>query len=244
MLRLIGIFAFLYTTSSFAQKVEGKVDTISNPVDSTNLKKKNKISTKVVVQIDTIREPADSLIVRKGGKIITIQSYAKRYQPRKALLYAAVVPGTGQIYNKKYWKVPLVWGGFYLLTTNAMKYNELFLKYKNELFYLLEHPTGSSTSTGSSTGSTTGTGTSSSPTSTSGFTEAQLRDIIDNYRRQRDFFIVLDGFLYILQIVDAHVDAHLKEFDLNPNLKVSIEPSVQQNRMIGRTSGFSLTLKF
>ncbi len=237
MLRLITIFACLWTTSSFAQKVEGKVDTVNNPVDS--IKSKKKISTKAEVQIDTIREPSDSLIVMKGGKIITIESYAKRYQPRKALLYAAVVPGTGQIYNKKYWKLPLVWGGFYLLTTNAMKYNELFLKYKNELFYLLEHPTGSSTSTGSTTGSA-----SSAPKSSSGFTEAQLRDIIDNYRRQRDFFIVLNGFLYILQIVDAHVDAHLKEFDLNPNLKVSIEPSVQQNGMIGRTSGFSLTLKF
>ena len=242
MLRLIVIFAFLCSTSAFAQKVEGKVDTIKAPVDSLKLKKQNKISTKAVVQIDTIREPADSLIVRKGGKIITIESYAKRYQPRKALLYSAVVPGTGQIYNKKYWKVPLVWGGFYLLTTNAMKYNELFLKYKNELYVLLEHPTGSTTSTGTSTGTSTSAG--STPTSTSGFTEAQLRDIIDNYRRQRDFFIILDGFLYILQLVDAHVDAHLKEFDLNPNLKVSIEPSVQQNSMIGRTSGFSITFKF
>ena len=236
MLRLVGIFVFICSSSSFAQKVKEVVDTVKKPLDSLNIKKENGVSTKATVEVDTIREPSNSPIIRKGGKIITIESYAKRFQPRKALLYSAAVPGMGQVYNKKYWKLPIIYGGFYLLTTNAIKYNELFLKYKNELYYLLEHPTSSSSTT-------TGT-TSTTPTSPSGLTEQQLRDITDNYRRQRDFFIVLSGFVYILQLVDAHVDAHLKEFDLNPNLKVSIEPTVQQNSMVGRTSGFSLTLKF
>lgn len=177
----------------------------------------------VEVVRDTLKIPSDSLQIRKGGKIITIESYAKRYQPRKALLYAAILPGMGQVYNKKYWKLPIVYGGFYVLTSFAVRYNQLHEKYKTELFGLLENP-----------------GTKAP----SGFSETQLRSITDTYRRQRDYFLILNTFWYFLQMIDAHVDAHLKEFDLNPQLKISVSPSVQQNYMIGQTSGVSITLKF
>ena len=172
---------------------------------------------------DSILQTRDSIRVNKNGKIITIASYAKRYQPRKALLYAAVLPGAGQVYNKKYWKLPLVYGGFYAITYGVVYYNNAYTKYKSELFGVLE---------------------TKSATSPSGFTEEQLRTIIDETRRQRDFFIIMDAFMYIIQMVDAHVDAHLKEFDLNPQLKVSLTPTVQQNALTGSTSGFSLTFKF
>jgi hypothetical protein len=180
-------------------------------------------SQEVPARQDTLpAPPPDSVQIKKNGKVITVESYAKRYQPRKALLYAAVLPGMGQIYNKKYWKVPLVYGGFAFITWAAVYYNNKYEQYKNDLFYVLENP-----------GSTVG-----------GYTEAQLRSITSAYRRQRDFFIILDGFWYILQMIDAHVDAHLKEFDLNPQLKVSLSPSTQQNYLTGRTTGFSLTFKF
>lgn len=177
----------------------------------------------VEVVRDTIKIPSDSLQIRKGGKIITIESYAKRYQPRKALLYAAVLPGMGQVYNKKYWKLPIVYGGFYVLTSFSLAYNRLHDKYKAELFGLLENP---------------------GAKAPSGFSEAQLRSITDNYRRQRDYFLILNVFWYFLQMIDAHVDAHLKEFDLNPQLRISVSPSVQQNYLIGQSSGVSITLKF
>ncbi len=180
------------------------------------------IAQDVEIVRDTIPS-TDSLLIRKGGKVITIESYAKRFQPRKALLYSAIVPGMGQVYNKKYWKVPLVYGGLISLTYLAIQYNKLYIKYSDQLYGVLETP---------------------SIPSPNGYTESQLRTLIDTYRRQRDYFIILDGFMYILQIVDAHVDAHLKEFDLNPQLKVSIHPTVQQNGLTGRTSGFSITLKF
>jgi hypothetical protein len=174
---------------------------------------------------DTLPAPAtDSVLIKKNGKIITVESYAKRYQPRKALLYAAVLPGMGQIYNKKYWKVPLVYGGFAIITSIGIYYNQRYEQYKSDLFYVLENP--GSTSPGNN------------------YTEAQLRSLTDAYRRQRDFFIILDAFWYILQMVDAHVDAHLKEFDLNPQLKVSLAPSVQTNYLVGQSTGLSLTFKF
>src|SRR3954466_4516205 len=63
---------------------------------------------KVEVMTDTLATSVDSTQVMKNGKVITVESYAQRYQPRKALLYSAVFPGLGQAYNKKYWKLPIV----------------------------------------------------------------------------------------------------------------------------------------
>lgn len=176
----------------------------------------------VEVVTDTTRTSGDSILVMKNGKIITVEAYAKRYNPRKALLYAAVFPGLGQIYNKKYWKVPLVYGGFAMITTIAAAYQQLHDKYKAELFDNLR------------------TGAATSP---SGYNTQALRDVVDAYRRQRDYFIIIGAFWYLLQMVDAHVDAHLKEFDLNPQLKLSLTPSVQRT-LVGQASGVSLTLTF
>jgi hypothetical protein len=52
------------------------------------------------------------------------------------------------------------------------------------------------------------------------------------------------GAMYLLQIVDAHVDAHLKEFDLNPTFKVSVRPSMVQDELLGRQNALSVVLKF
>jgi len=175
------------------------------------------------VEVETDTTLADSLIIRRHGKVIDAQAYAERYVPRKALLYSAVFPGMGQVYNKKYWKLPLVYGGFYMLTYVAFRYNDLYNQYKAELFDVVRDPT---------------------QLPPSGYTETQLRSVTEFYRRQRDFFLVLDGLWYLFQIVDAHVDAHLREFDLNPQLKVSFGPSMQSNPLMGAAAGIGVTLKF
>lgn len=168
---------------------------------------------------DTIfLEPQDTMMIK---------SYAKRYNPRKALLYAAVLPGLGQVYNKKYWKLPLVYGGFYAIGRGINWYNDYYVRYKTHLFYNIENQLGN---------------TDRNPTVP--FTTEQLRRIVDKARRERDLMVILMGGMYLLQIVDAHVDAHLKEFDLNPNLKVSIEPTITQDAWVGRQTGMSLTFRF
>jgi hypothetical protein len=155
---------------------------------------------------------------------VELQSYATRYDPRKAILYAAILPGLGQIYNKKYWKLPLVYGGFIGFGYGISFYQKGYTKYKSELFDILEPD--------------------APLLSPSGFTEDQLRTIVDRYRRQRDFFIILMAGMYLLQMVDAHVDAHLKEFDLNPNLHVRLEPTWESDTQLGRSAGFSIKLRF
>lgn len=174
---------------------------------------------------DTTRTAiTDTLPSYKGKKVITIESYAKRFDPRKALLYAAIFPGAGQVYNKKYWKMPIVYGGFAAGGFAIYKYQGLYEFYKKELFSILNEP-----------------GSKLSP---SGYTEDQLRSVINKNRRERDFWTALMGLLYVLQMVDAHVDAHLKEFDLNPQLQVRLEPSMNNDPYTGRSTGLSLKLKF
>ncbi len=179
----------------------------------------------------------DSLTVIPGDTMtstapdtVALKSYAARYDPRKALLYAAILPGLGQIYNKKYWKLPLVYGGFFGIGYAINFYQNNYKTYKAQLFYNLDNGYESDSE--------------SDPNDPDGYTTGQLRTIVDKSRRERDFWVIMMGAMYILQIVDAHVDAHLKEFDLNPNLRVSIQPSLNQDELMGRQNSLSLIIKF
>lgn len=154
---------------------------------------------------------------------VLIQSYARRFNPARASLFAAVLPGLGQVYNKKYWKLPLVYGGFAAIGYGLNFYQDLYKDYKRQLFYILENDAAESLE---------------------GYTEDQLRPAIEQARHERDFMIILMAGMYILQIIDAHVDAHLKEFDVNPNLQVRMRPMLRSDFLAGRQVGFSVTLRF
>jgi hypothetical protein len=166
---------------------------------------------------------ADSLrTLQQKSAIDNIDTVSvKRLDPRKALFYSAVFPGLGQIYNGKYWKLPFVYGGFVVTVLVVDFYQDAYVKYRDELYIYLA------------------TGTSPSNRS-----ESNLRYIVDKARRQRDYWIIWTGVWYLLQIVDAHVDAHLQEFNVNKDMRISLEPTMKQNYLTGRTTGFSLTLKF
>ena len=175
-------------------------------------------------QVDT---SADSVIIEAEDTVL-MKSYAARFNPKKALLFAAAVPGLGQVYNKKYWKVPLVYGGIAVMAWNIDRFHTFYVDYKTQLFENLEagrvqedveHPV-------------------------TGLTTRQLRSAVDKAKYKQDFWMIMMGAMYLLQIVDAHVDAHLKEFDLNPNLRVSVQPTLERDQMLGRQTGVSMTIKF
>jgi hypothetical protein len=173
------------------------------------------IVTNTLAQVDTVAVKSDTL---------ELKSYATRYDPRKAILFASVLPGLGQVYNKKYWKLPLVYGGL-AATGYAINF---YKKYKSQLFYNLE----------------TNPGNENAQHPESNFTTSQLRTITNKYRRERDFMVIIMAGVYILQMVDAHVDAHLKEFDLNPNLHVRVEPTWENDLVMGQTKGIALKFRF
>jgi hypothetical protein len=181
------------------------------------------------VKLDTI-SPAkpDSIYSKAGRRVVSIETYSQRFNPRKAMLFSAILPGMGQVYNKKYWKVPLVYGGLIGFGLVVDFYNQGGNRFRNDLFDFLN-----------------GERNIIDPTlSPRGYTEAQLRNGIDVASRQRDYFIIITAFFYILQMVDAHVDAHLKEFDLNPKLKVRIEPMMNNSYYTGTSTGIAIKFRF
>lgn len=178
---------------------------------------------------DSLTVIPDDTVISQGPDTVLLKSYATRFDPRKALLFAAVVPGLGQIYNKKYWKLPLVYGGFFGIGYAINFYQGNYKKYKVQLFYNLDHGF---------------EGDDERDPENPDFSTGQLRTIVDKSRRERDFWVIMMGAMYILQIVDAHVDAHLKEFDLNPNLQVSIQPSIRHNELLGQQNGLAIVFRF
>ena len=176
---------------------------------------------------DSVKVERQDSLITDSRDTVAIKSYAKRYSPRKAILYAAILPGLGQVYNKKYWKLPLVYGGFFLIGYNIKTDNGLYSKYKGYLFANIERHL-----------------REDQENPDIGLTTGQLRTIVDKIRRERDLMVILMGGMYLLQMVDAHVDSHLKEFDLNPDLQVSIEPTMKDDAWTGRTAGVSLILRF
>jgi hypothetical protein len=169
----------------------------------------------------------DSLVVESQDTVL-LKSYATRYNPRRALLLAAVLPGLGQIYNKKYWKLPLVYGGLYATGYAINYYNDLYREYKFVLYSALEKGLGENDIDADLGMKTTVSG---------------YRNAVDKAQRERDFMMIIMGLVYVLQIVDAHVDAHLKEFDLNPKLQVRLEPMIEQDALTGRQTGLSLVFR-
>lgn len=160
---------------------------------------------------------------RKKVEVKEIDTYADRFVPRKASLYSAILPGMGQAYNKNYWKIPIIYGGFFALGYAVNYYDDRYKTFRKDLFTLLEEG-----------GNTTPLGLS----------ENQVRSLVDKSRRERDFYMIMTGVLYLLQIAEAHIDAHLKEFKLNPDLKVSVEPMFERPQFANYNAGLSIKLKF
>jgi len=193
----------------------------------------------------------DSIGTTQSDEIVRIQTYAARFNPQRALLLSAVFPGAGQIYNKAYWKAPIVWGGFVALGYVMHQLQLQQQSYKDALFNILNEPTTpivvNDTTGLTSLGNFLRNGQLFSPAVPNRRGQMnidQLRAGVNRWQRDRDFTVMLTALWYILQMVEAHVDAHLKEFDVNPQLKVSIEPSIRSNVLTGRTSGLALTFKF
>ena len=160
----------------------------------------------------------------------------------KATTLAMICPGAGQIFNKSYWRVPIVVGGFattiYCIDWNNRGYQRFQKAYRLLSEYEANpdpalYPNGS-------------------PDEFNGrYSASFLKNLRNSYRRNRDLCIILTAGLYILQIVDAHVDAHLRDYDISKDLSVSLTPAIgySYNRMApysggGTTVGMNLSLTF
>ena len=173
--------------------------------------------------LDTKRNQTVQRTLEASPEYEEIESKLPDHDPIKAALYGAALPGLGQVYNKKYWKIPIVWGGlatfgyFIDWTNDNYQYYQMNLRY--EVAKNPEFP------------------------NTTGLDQATLRRARDYYRRQRDQLTVYGILFYFIQIVDAHVDAHLIEFDVNQDLSVKVDPTaIPVNGISG--AGLSLKIRF
>ncbi|MCX6256509.1 MAG: DUF5683 domain-containing protein [Bacteroidia bacterium] len=148
------------------------------------------------------------------------------HSPKKAALLSVVLPGLGQAYNKKYWKIPVLYAGIGTLVYFIIDNNRQYLKYKNA--YLAE--------------------TSGNPNTDPFGGRLDTTELLyykDEFRRYRDLDIILAAGLYALNIIDANVDAHFFDYDISPDLSLKLEPTMftfDQRKKSGL--GFHLFITF
>lgn len=220
----IFLTAGLFTGNSFAQELPPdtlqavpklEIDTLQavrpTLADTTLVLPETQIDSTIIltgepVQID---EKADTIVP---------------HSPHKAAVYSAILPGLGQAYNKKYWKIPLVYGGFAafgyfikynhdIYQTSKLAYNHLtdgdpntdsYMKLKDIVHFNLENPTD---------------------------VENLKRGLIrqqDYFRRNRDLLVILTVAFYGLNIIDASVDAHFFNWDISDDLTLNLKPTLDQ----------------
>jgi len=191
-LKSILIFVTILYGVNLSAQIEDFPDTLR--IDSSHQE------LKVIIQKkdSTVLLPVDSL--KKNLKT------AKPYDPRKSWWMSAIIPGLGQAYNKKYWKIPIIYtifaGSLYIISDNNFKYRIYKEAYAN--FPIDGAP-------------------SWSPT----ITERQLKDAKNFYKRNRDLAIIVGVVFYLMNIMDAKVDADLMDFDISDDLSLHVEPQIK-----------------
>ncbi len=139
--------------------------------------------------------------------------------PKKAGLYSAILPGAGQIYNKQYWKLGLIYGGaataVYFIQFNTNKYQT----YRKAYIASLEGKTHEFTGI---------------------YSQAALKQLQDGYKKYLDLTILATGVGYTLQVLDAIVFAHLKNFEVSPDISMRLKTIPTAN---GITVGFVMNYK-
>lgn len=174
-------------------------------------------STNIQAQNEEVIPKKDKLIVESNT---TVRDTIDPLTPSRAAFYSAILPGLGQAYNKKYWKIPLIYAalgtGIYFYIDNSNEYNRYRDIYKRRL---------------------------------AGFTDDEFQGISDEaiiraqkaLSKNREISLLITVGIYALNIIDANVDAHLLQYNVDENL--AIRPHFKMNEL-NATTNLGLTLNF
>lgn len=219
--------------SIVVSSIERDIIQISDSIIDSNAK----IDGGVATSIDSIS------VMTKNSLDNNLKVKPFKPDPKKAVIYSAIFPGLGQIYNRKYWKLPILYGGFvgvsYAITWNNSYYQDYFGGYKDIIdgnpdtnnwhalvpYQYRDDP--------ESIDKTWFTGV--------------LKDRKNYFRYYRDLSIIIGVALYGLGIVDAYVDAQLFDFDVSPDLSLRIEPVMMKrsdNNYLADSFGFRCSFSF
>ncbi len=204
---LIFIFC-LFCTISFAQNTPDTTKVELETGDKVLKTKKTKGKDKVTV--------IDSTVLKQ------IKEYDP-LSPSRAAFYSAVLPGLGQAYNGKYWKIPIVYAaigtGIYFYIDNNKQYNRVRDAYKRRLAGF------------------------SDDEFQDRLTDDGLREAQKSYRRNKELSLLVTFGLYALNIIDANVDAHLLQYNINDDLSLRPHYKIEEFDNVGRV-GVSLNFQF
>ena len=191
---------------------------IFNDADIFAQQKADSVSADKGVRVDMQKLNEDTLIINRsnetdtsGKNLLALDTSVRKFNPKKATLRSAIIPGWGQAYNKKYWKIPIVYGA---LGTTA----GVFL-YNLKTYKLLRKAVVLKSDT------IPGNDDQIDPR----FKSLSLESIRTNrnlFRQNVDYSVLFFLVFWGLNVVDATVDAHLKAFDVTPDITMKIRPGV------------------
>ena len=159
---------------------------------------------------------------------LSLHSDTKPHSPTKATLYSMAVPGLGQAYNKKYWKIPIIYAGIGIPLYYAIQENNEYQDFKSAF---INRQAGDSSDAYLDPNNF--------------FDNDALLQAIDISRRNRNLLIIVSSVVYIMNIIDARIDAHLYHFDVSDDLSLRLSPDLQFNHTnLAFEPTFKLSLRF
>lgn len=132
---------------------------------------------------------------------------------KKATTLSTIFPGAGQVFNKSYWRVPIVLGGLASTIYTIDWNNRGYQRFKTAYALRVDYDNNPDKYPGGAADEFRGA-----------YSATFLKNLKDSYRRNRDLCIILTAGVYLLQILDAHVDAHLQDYDISDDLSMNLEP--------------------
>ena len=205
-----------------------------NPIDSTIFQLSPFNSQLETQSIASLQEDSVELArqLKREQRALTHANF--KPDPNKSLWLALTFPGAGQIYNRKYWKLPIIYGGAmgvaYAVSYYGGHYNDYMRGYRDYLdsdpntnYHLELIPQGY-------------------PESSAG---NYVKNRVNSYRRYRDIFIVVGVAVYALSVIDAYVDAQLADFDISTDLSMKVRPKLDVELHTGKpTAGCQMQIYF
>ena len=237
----IGITALLLVSStlSYAQKNREKTD----------------VNVPAIASADSVKIPVDSVLTAQDSSNLAKLNQSLKQNKKKrdwstwhpeakrAMWMALVLPGAGQIYNRKYWKLPIIYGGFvgcaYAITWNNQMYHDYSQAY---LDIMDDDPNTQSYNQFLHLGATI------DASNIDRYKEI-FRKRKDKFRRWRDMGVFVMIGVYAFSVIDAYVDASLSEFDISDDLTLRVEPTVMNDKRTNNpfksaSLGLQCSLKF
>ena len=234
--KIMGFFLLLGVYTSHAQEVSSLLH--SDLCQLTYLVEAEPQDTLPAIDQSGVMQPQDSIVVEQEIDTVAVKKKEFKPDPKKTIIMSAIFPGLGQIYNRKYWKLPILYGGFvglsYAISWNNRYYQDYFQAYKD---IMDDDPETNSWHNFLRYGQDPET-----------VDTAWLKDVLrrgkNYYRRYRDLSIIGTVALYAISVMDAYVDAQLFDFEITPDLSMRVEPAVIQKSSYYTANAFGFHCSF